>query len=69
MEANRPTPLYVTVRKAKKLTGIDRPLEAAIAAGLIPVVRAGKWRRVRLEYVLDWAEPYRHGRPAGPSAA
>ena len=51
-----PRPLFITVRKAKRLLGIDRPLERAIAAGEIPIVRRGGWRRVRLENVLRWAE-------------
>jgi hypothetical protein len=50
------TPIYVTVAAAKRLTGIDRPIEAAIADGTLRVIRAGTWRRVRWADVLVWLD-------------
>jgi hypothetical protein len=56
MRRRRSTPLYITIAAAKRLTGIDRPIEAAIADGTLRVIRAGTWRRVRWADVLAWLD-------------
>lgn len=45
-------PLLITLAEAKRRTGVHRPLDAAIARGEIPVVRAGAWKRVQMSDVL-----------------
>lgn len=56
MASESVTRIYVTVAEAKRRTGIDRPLEAAIRSGEIRVIRAGAWRRVRFEDVIQHFE-------------
>lgn len=51
-------PRIVTVPKLKRLLGMDRPVERALAEGELAYIPGG-WRRVFLADAISWAEARR----------